>query len=87
MADCKVGWVIQKPIPNFRTQSLRTAAGLPLWDPVAVKVSRISPEWRLHFSTKALKRLKVVFLMGSKPAQYRGCQILRCALNPAAYTC
>ena len=36
-ADRKVGWVVQKPIPSFRTQSLRTAAGLPPWDPVAVK--------------------------------------------------
>ena len=43
--DRKVGWAIQKPIPSFRTQPLRTAAGLPLWNPVAVKVSRILSGW------------------------------------------
>ena len=38
-ADHKVGWAIQKLIPSFRTQSLRTTARLLPWDPVAVKVS------------------------------------------------
>ena len=32
----KVGWAFVKPIFSFRTQSLRTAAGLPPWDPVVV---------------------------------------------------
>ena len=36
-ADRKVGWAVQKPIPSFRTQSLRTAAELPPWNPIAVK--------------------------------------------------
>ena len=50
-ADRKVGWTIQKSIPSFRTQSLRMAAGIPSWDPVAVKVFWISPGWRLHSPT------------------------------------
>ena len=36
-ADRKIGWAVQKPIPSFRTQSLRMAAGYPPWNPVAVK--------------------------------------------------
>ena len=46
-ADRKIRWAFQKPILSFRTYSLRTVAGLPQWDSVAVKVPRISPRWRL----------------------------------------
>ena len=55
-ADRKVGWAVQKPIPSFRTQSLRTAAGYPPWNPVAVKVSRVSSGWRLPTPTKACNK-------------------------------
>ena len=54
--DCKVGWAVQKPIPSFRTQSLKTSAGYLPWNPVVVKVSRISSGWRLPTPTKACKK-------------------------------
>ena len=37
-ANRKVGWAKTKLIPNFRTQSLKTASGYLPWNPVAVKV-------------------------------------------------
>ena len=63
-ADRNVGWAIQKPIPSFRTQSLRTATGLPPWDPIAIKVSQILPGWQLHSPTKAYKKAQSCILNG-----------------------
>ena len=83
-ADRKVGWAVQKPIPSFRTQSLRTAAGYPPWNPVAVKVfpglirvATPSPTWASRPSS--------YFLASPEPAQCRGRRTLGRALNPAAY--
>ena len=84
-ADRKVGWAIQKPIPSFRTQSLRTAVGLPPWDLVAVKVFPDFTRVATLFSDLSLSRPKVVFLVGLEPAQCRGHRILGRALNPATY--
>ena len=85
--DRKVGWAIQKPIPSFRTQSLRTATGLPPWDPVTVKVFPDFTRVATSFSDLSLSRPKVVFLVGPEPAQCRGRRTLGRALNPAAYNC
>ena len=53
-SDSKIGWAIQKSILNFRTQSLRPAVGLSLWDPVTVKVSQILPGVATPFSNQSL---------------------------------
>ena len=85
-ADRKIGWAIQKPIPSFRPQYLRTAAGLPPWDPVAVKVFPDFTRVATPFSNQSpLKSSNVVFLVSPEPTQCRGRRTLGRALNPAAY--
>ena len=66
--DHKVGWAIQKLIPNFGTQSLRTAAGFPPWNSVAVKVFPDFTWMMTPFSDLSLSKPKVVFLVGPEPA-------------------
>ena len=85
-ADREVGWAIQKPIPSFWIQYLRTAVRLPPWDLVAVKVFPDFTRVATSFSDLSLSRPKVVFLVGPEPAQCRGRRTLGRALNPAAYS-
>ena len=67
-----------KPIPSFRTRSLKTASGYLPWNPVVVSVSRLSSGWRIHLQYRP-RSPSLYFLASPEPVQCRGRRILGCA--------